>query len=61
MRSDFDIAIDIGTKMPITEKGQIISMIDALNIPQRVEIIDFHAVPQAMQNNISKEGIVWKS
>jgi len=59
-RSDVDIAIDAGRPMTLTEKGQIISMIDALNIPQKTDIVDFNRAPDALKNNILKEGIVWK-
>lgn len=59
-RSDIDIAIDIGKRLPLTERAQIINMIDALNIPQRVEIIDFQTIPHEMKDNIIKEGILWK-
>lgn len=61
VHSDFDIAIDIGKQMPLTEKGKIMGMIDLLNIPQRVEIVDMYAIPKEMQNNILKDGIVWKN
>jgi hypothetical protein len=36
-------------------------MIDALNIPQKVDIIDFQRAPQPLKENILGEGIVWKS
>lgn len=55
-RSDVDIAIDAGRPMTLTEKGQIISMIDALNMPQKIDIVDFQRAPAALQNNILKEG-----
>jgi predicted nucleotidyltransferase len=60
-RSDIDIAIDAGRPMTLTEKGQIITMIDALNIPQKTDIVDFNRAPQALKDNILKEGILWKS
>jgi len=60
-RSDIDLAIDAGKPMTMTEKGQIITMIDALNIPQKTDIVDFHRAPQSLKDNIAKEGIVWKS
>lgn len=59
-RSDIDIAIDAGTPMSMTEKGQILSMIDALNIPQKTDVVDFNRAPQALKDNILKEGVVWK-
>lgn len=59
--SDLDIAIDIGRPVPLVEKSQIKNMIEALNLIQNVDIVDFHTVPEALQQNIIKEGIVWKS
>ncbi len=46
---------------PWLKKGQILSMIDALNIPQKIDIVDFQRAPQALKENILKEGILWKS
>lgn len=60
-RSDFDIAIDTGERMPLVNRGQIRSMIDALNIPQDVDIVDMHAIPKEMKEKILKEGILWKN
>jgi len=59
-RSDIDIAIDAQRPMSFTEKGQIISMIDALNIPQKTDVVDFHRAPKALKDNILQEGILWK-
>ncbi len=59
-RSDIDIAIDAGKPMTLTEKGQILSMIDALNMPQKTDVVDFNRAPQALKDNILKEGILWK-
>ena len=59
-RSDIDIAIDAGSPISLTEKGQILSMIDALNIPQKTDVVDFQRAPQALKDNILKEGILWK-
>ena len=59
--SDIDIAIDAGQSMSITEKGQINSMFDALNIPQKIDLVDFQRAPQALKDAILREGIVWKN
>lgn len=59
-RSDIDIAIDAGRPLTMTEKGQIISMIDALNIIQKTDVVDFQRAPQKLKDNILKEGIRWK-
>jgi uncharacterized protein len=58
--SDIDIAIDAGNQISMTQKGQIMSMIDALNIPQKVDVVDFNRAPNALKENILKEGILWK-
>ena len=58
--SDIDIAIDAKNPISMTQKGQIISMIDALNIPQKVDVVDFNRAPTALKENIVKEGILWK-
>jgi len=60
-RSDIDIAIDAGRLLTMSERGQLNNMIDALNIVQEVDIVDFNNVPEALKNNILREGIVWKS
>lgn len=59
--SDLDIAIDTGSPMPLIDKAKIFSMIDALNMPQKTDVVDFHRIPQALQENIIKHGILWKS
>lgn len=58
--SDIDLALDIGRKIKIEELGQIQNLIEALNIPQIVDIADMHRVPSALKENILREGIVWK-
>jgi len=59
--SDIDIAIDAGQPIGMTEKGQINSMLDALNIPQKIDLIDFHRVPESLKDSILREGVMWKS
>jgi uncharacterized protein len=59
--SDIDIAIDAGQPMDISTKGQINSMLDALSIPQNIDVVDFHRAPQALQANILRDGIIWKN
>jgi len=60
-QSDIDIAIDAGVPMTITELGQIHSMIDALNIPQKTDVVDLHRASQALKDNILREGFLWKN
>ena len=58
--SDIDIAIDNQEKLSFLEINQIRHMIDVLNIIPSVDVVDFNRVPIAMQENIIKDGIVWK-
>lgn len=58
---DIDIAVDAGRALTMTEKGQIYSMLDALNIPHNIDLIDFQKAPEALGANIINHGIVWKN
>jgi predicted nucleotidyltransferase len=59
--SDIDIAIDDGRLLSTLEIAQAKNVIEALNIPQMVDIVDFQALPEKMKQDILKEGIIWKS
>ena len=59
--SDVDIAIDAGQPMGMVKRGQINSMLDALNLPQNIDVVDFQTVPQALRDNILRDGILWKN
>ena len=59
--SDIDIALDAGRVLAVVEIARVRNIIDALNIAQKVDIVDMHAIPQDLRDIILKEGIVWKS
>src|SRR3990167_7931695 len=59
--SDIDIAVDAGQPMGIVERGQINSMLEALSIPQNIDVVDFQRAPEALRANILHDGIVWKN
>jgi predicted nucleotidyltransferase len=59
--SDLDIAIDNGEPFSLAQRGQIINMIDALNLIQEVDVVDVQSLPDALRKAIKKEGILWKS
>lgn len=59
--SDIDIAIDAGKRLPIANVDEAKSVMEALNIPYKVDIVDFHYISPAMQNIIMKEKVVWKA
>ena len=57
--SDIDIAIDAKEPLSMTQKGQIVSMIDALNIPQKVDLVDLNSkISESLKENILQEGIL---
>lgn len=60
-RSDYDIAIDAERIIDFSELGKISSMIDALNIAQKVDVVDFNRAPQYLKDNILKHHVVWKN
>lgn len=57
--SDIDIALDAGRKLGTLEIAQAQNILEALNIPQKIELVDIHAIPEEMKTIISKEGISW--
>jgi predicted nucleotidyltransferase len=58
--SDVDIAIDAGAPISLVEKSQIKNMIEALNLIQNVDVVDYQSIPPLLQQKVLKEGIVWK-
>ncbi len=58
--SDVDLAIDIGRRLKSHEIAQAYNIIEALNIPQTVDLVDLNAVAQDMKQSILKEAIIWK-
>ncbi len=36
-------------------------MLDALSIPQNIDVVDFQRAPEALRVNILRDGILWKS
>jgi len=59
--SDIDIAINAGSSFSLTQKSQLITTIDALNMPQKIDLVDFNRAPKSLQESILKKGILWKS
>lgn len=58
--SDIDVAIDAGKKLERVDVGEARDMLNESNIPYKIEVVDFHNIPDQMQKNILKEGILWK-
>ncbi len=58
--SDIDIALDAGKKIFFVKIGEIIDVLAGTDIPYKIEVVDFHDIPESMQKSILKEGIIWK-
>lgn len=58
--SDVDIAIDAGEKMPLTAIGEARDVMEALYIPYKVDMVDYHRIPEEMRKLIDAEGVQWK-
>lgn len=58
--SDIDIAIDAGKQLPIEDIDEANAIMVELNIPYKVDIVDFHHIPSTMQDLIKKEKVIWK-
>lgn len=58
--SDIDIAIVEDKKIEIGRLTKARMKIDDLNIPMKVDLVDIKMMPAAMQEDILKEGILWK-
>lgn len=58
--SDIDLALDAGPPLTIPEIGMLKSLMEALPVSQRVDLIDMYYIPDAMKQNILTQGILWK-
>lgn len=58
--ADIDIALDAGKPLPIQDTDEVKSMFKESNIIYHIDVVDFHGVSPAMQEEIIKERIVWK-
>ena len=60
-RSDIDIAIDLGRRMEIREIAKARGVLEGLNLPWKIDVVDMHCISEVMKGFILKEGIVWKN
>jgi predicted nucleotidyltransferase len=59
--SDLDIALDQGSQIPHQLLGELRSVLDGLWISYKIDLVDFHRMPEALQQNIMKKHITWKN
>jgi len=60
-RSDIDIAIDLGRAMEIREIAKARGVLEGLNLPWKIDVVDMNSISAAMKGFILKEGIIWKN
>ena len=58
--SDIDIALDIGKKIEDATISAIIGDLEESDLPINFDIVDFHAVSERMQQEILKDGVIWR-
>jgi predicted nucleotidyltransferase len=58
--SDIDIAIDVGRKLTLDELSMIKSLISALPMAQKVDVVCMHRIPEKMKDIILRDGKLWK-
>lgn len=58
--ADIDIALDNGQKIHFLDLAMARNIIEALYLPQKIDVVDMNSIPEAMKNIILKEGIEWK-
>ncbi len=59
--SDIDLAIDSKIQLSSLDLVKAKNIIEALNIPQAVDIVDLNKISSEMKNIILNEGILWKA
>jgi predicted nucleotidyltransferase len=60
-RSDIDIAIDLGREMEIREIAKARGVLEGLNLPWKIDVVDMHSISDVMKECILREGVIWKS
>ena len=57
--SDIDLALDTGKRLSSLDIMKAKNVLNALNIPQTIDIVDMHSIPKKLHEIILKEGILW--
>lgn len=59
-RSDIDLALDMGRKLTLRELYRAKNILEGLNTPQTIDVVDMHRINDDMKNIILREKVVWK-
>ncbi len=58
--SDIDIALDMGKKIDFVAVGELREVLNATNIPQKIDVVDFYSIPEIIRQEILEDKVVWK-
>jgi predicted nucleotidyltransferase len=58
--SDVDIGIDNGQKIDLLKVFEANQLMEALVTPLKIEVVDLHAIPEAMKKLVDKDKVLWK-
>ena len=58
--SDIDIALNMGEMIDFGDMLEIKDVLNATNIPQKIDVVDMNLISKEMRTEIETEGILWK-
>ncbi len=58
--SDIDIALNTGEMIDFGIMLEIKDVLNATNIPQKIDVVDMNLISKEMRAEIEAEGILWK-
>lgn len=58
--SNIDISVDTGKEESHYDIARAKRVLEALYIPEKIDVVDFQSIPIHMQKEIIEEGIIWK-
>lgn len=58
-QSDIDIALDAGRQLTFREVGRAFRILDALHLPQKIDVVDLWSVSKDFKETVLSEAIKW--
>ena len=58
--SDIDLALDTGKPLRNSAIDEVKSVLEATNIPYKVDVLDFQSISTNMQDSIKRDWKIWK-
>lgn len=59
--SDIDLALDAGKPLSNSKIDEVKGVLEATNIPYKVDVLDLQSVSSDMKESIKRDGKIWKS